>query len=104
MWRGWPALAGPDDEVGSVSYGRDAGRVRLVDPLDPGAGLFRRLAEPLVPGDEPAYPLLVVGVEVPHLVELFAHQGPGMLGVEQVVALGEQQPDVRPDRDAAGQR
>ena len=74
--------------------------VRLVHRGHPGPGLGRALAELDVPGQQPLQPDIVVRLDVPDLAERGPHLRPGRPVQQQVVALGDDQPDLGRDRDA----
>ena len=75
-------------------------RVALVGAHHPRLGLLRRLAELDVAGDQPAQAQLLVHLDVPGLVE----QRADLVPQQQVVALGDDERDLRRDRDRAGDR
>src|SRR4051794_11439589 len=93
--------SGVDDEIGQIPRGLDAFGVPLIDLFDPPPRVIGGLAEPDVPGDEPLTPDVARDVAEPHLGERLADLGPRFGLVEQVVALGQDDPGGRLHGDGA---
>jgi hypothetical protein len=68
--------------------------VVLVAAHDPGARVLGGLAELDVALDEPLHPQLLVGLDVPRLVEQGFDRRPALVLQQQVVAFGDDQRDA----------
>ena len=83
---------------------RDQRGVALVAAHDPRARVLGRLAELDVALDQPLDPQLLVGLDVPGLVEQRPDARPAASPTQQVVALGDDQRDLARDGDRARDR
>ena len=90
-----------DDDVGPVRRRGDQPGVHLVGTVRPRPRGLGRLAERLVPGHEPLQPDVVGQRDEPRLVEQPGHRAEAVVVEEQVVALRDDERDVRRDRDRA---